>query len=94
MKTLILAMLIGFTAIACTDRNADDGYNPQLPPITQTGANTFGAIINGKVMVPRNSIGYAPPGNTHYAVRYSRWTNYEQIEAGDPIANRGYIYVY
>ncbi|MBS1947911.1 MAG: hypothetical protein JST47_09105 [Bacteroidetes bacterium] len=25
---------------------------PQLPPITQTGANTFGCKVNGKVWVP------------------------------------------
>src|SRR5690606_32899510 len=27
-----------------------------LPPATQTGANTFGCLINGEVMIPNNSM--------------------------------------
>ena len=26
---------------------------PQLPPETQTGANTFGCLVNGKVWLPK-----------------------------------------
>lgn len=33
----------------------DDQHD--LPPITQTGENTFGCIINGKVMTPRDGRG-------------------------------------
>ena len=94
MKTILLALLIGLSAMACKDRTADGGYNPQLPPETQAGANTFGAVINGKVMIPRNSIGYEPPGSNHYAVRYNTSSYFEQIEAGDAQTDRGYIYMY
>ena len=33
----------------------DDQY--ALPPITQSGENTFGCIINGRVMIPRDGTG-------------------------------------
>jgi hypothetical protein len=28
---------------------------PKLPPATQTGANTFGAVVNGNIWVPRGN---------------------------------------
>jgi hypothetical protein len=34
----------------------------QLPPITQSGANTFGCLINGKVFIPK---GYANNGTNN-----------------------------
>ncbi|KMQ67526.1 hypothetical protein ACM44_14780, partial [Chryseobacterium koreense CCUG 49689] len=60
MKNLILIFALATLSLACgrSSENQQDTYNPQLPPITQTGANTFGCKINGVVMVPRNSIGY------------------------------------
>ncbi|MEJ8598486.1 hypothetical protein JSO62_07255 [Riemerella anatipestifer] len=61
MKKLLLATLIGLNAMSCTDRNKDD-YNPQLPPITQTGAWTFGCKINGEVMIPQDATQQGPPG--------------------------------
>ncbi|MCO7354454.1 hypothetical protein [Riemerella anatipestifer] len=61
MKKLLLAALIGLNAMSCTDRNKDD-YNPQLPPITQTGAWTFGCKINGEVMIPQDATQQGPPG--------------------------------
>ena len=47
--TLLLALLLLF--IGCSsDSNPEDG----LPPATQTGANTFGCLIDGKLLVPRS----------------------------------------
>lgn len=34
----------------------------ELPPITQTGANTFGCLIDGNVFIPKDKTGYTPPG--------------------------------
>jgi hypothetical protein len=34
----------------------------ELPPITETGANTFGCLINGNVFIPKDKTGYTPPG--------------------------------
>ena len=33
----------------------------QLPPETQTGANTFGCLVNGKVYIPKGSTGMGKP---------------------------------
>lgn len=91
MKHTILSFLSVFLLNGC-DNEAQ--FNPQLPAITQIGANTFGAIINGQIMVPRNSQGYIPPGSSHYAVNYLTSNDWEQIQAGDAKTNRGYIYIY
>lgn len=34
----------------------------ELPPITQTGENTFGFLVNGNVFIPKDKTGYTPPG--------------------------------
>ncbi|MEJ8598489.1 hypothetical protein JSO59_004260 [Riemerella anatipestifer] len=98
MKTILklLVISIGLNAMSCTDRTAREIYTPQLPPITQTGANTFGAIINGRVMIPRNSIGYQPPGpNTHYAIKYVNADDYNLITASNSREyNIGDVYIF
>ena len=43
-KTTILFTLLAFTALTC--RKEDDDFG--LPPATQTGANTFGCLVDGK----------------------------------------------
>lgn len=55
MKTLYLIISTILT-VGCT---SDDVVDPesQLPPITTTGENTFGAIINGKFFKPRDGTG-------------------------------------
>jgi len=54
MKLLKIAWLL---AIACSPIFAgckkDKTDEEQLPPITQTGANTFGCLINGKIYTPK-----------------------------------------
>ncbi|TXD67477.1 hypothetical protein [Polaribacter glomeratus] len=56
LKTTLLLFVITF--FNCENNDPQD----QLPPITQTGANTFGAIVNGKVFIPKDKTGYSPPG--------------------------------
>lgn len=102
MKNLFLALTIGLAAMGCIDIKLREGkqsdeYHPQLPPITQTGANTFGAVINGKVMVPRSStstnwsFGPGPRKSAYY--QYSN--EYEIVGARDQKGtNRGSIYIY
>ncbi|HSF54280.1 MAG TPA: hypothetical protein VLA71_11030 [Algoriphagus sp.] len=62
MKNTSLVMLLFVTAVWLTscykDSPPDDSpYQPidytVLPPITQTGANTFGCLVDGEVWVPR-----------------------------------------
>jgi len=52
MKTMYL-LLIALLATAC---NSDDTVDPAslLPPITMTGENTFGCLIDGKFFRPRD----------------------------------------
>lgn len=54
MKNLLLLLVL--VTASCSKDN-DQQFNPQLPPETQTGANTFGVTINGKVYVPRDPTG-------------------------------------
>ena len=53
MKKLLLILLTTFT-LSCCDK--DDGKQKteleKLPPATQTGAQTFGCLIDGKAFVP------------------------------------------
>ncbi|MGI9526781.1 MAG: hypothetical protein ACR2MS_06710 [Weeksellaceae bacterium] len=59
MKTKIflfsLLALWLFTAGSCND---DDDNGDRLPPITQTGANTAGYKLDGKVILPRQEISW------------------------------------
>ena len=65
MKNIFYLLLIILAATAC-DRNTpnnDQSSQGQLPAETQTGANTAGCYINGKLLIPKNgsqSIGGSP----------------------------------
>ena len=85
MKQLIHKTAFLFFAIIlynCEGPTEEESWNPELPPITQIGANTFGCKINGQVMVPRDSrvsqLGGIPTG-----VEYGSDTDYDWIEASD-----------
>tara|TARA_B110001452_G_scaffold239391_1_gene220405 strand:+ start:27 stop:635 length:609 start_codon:yes stop_codon:yes gene_type:complete len=55
MKTTILTFYVLITTLTgCSD---DTSFAPSLPPITQTGANTFGCYIDGNLLVPRDGDG-------------------------------------
>jgi hypothetical protein len=98
MKILFLT-ITSIILIGCSndDEPKQETYNPQLPAITQVGANTFGCKIDGVVMVPRSSIGYLPPGSDHYPIIVSRGINYEYryIQAADRReTQRGGVFLY
>ena len=62
MKTKLkatLLILLTFTLINCTKSDDQD----QLPPATQTGANTFGAIVDGRAFTPADSYSTTPGNN-------------------------------
>jgi hypothetical protein len=56
---LLLLLAIGSTWLLSCTKDPPPNTNPPpidytvLPPITQTGANTFGCLVNGEVWVPR-----------------------------------------
>lgn len=55
MRKLLLVLTI-ITTLSCCN-NDDDTFTPTLPPITQTGANTFGCYIDGNLLTPRDGTG-------------------------------------
>jgi hypothetical protein len=58
MKKQILTFLATLLLFSCSKDDATTTDNtPKLPPETQTGANTFGVTINGKVFIPRDPTG-------------------------------------
>ena len=68
MKTTILIINLFITLTSCNSNN-DNSFTPTLPAITQTGANTFGCYIDGKLLVPRDgdgSFNLPSHGATHF----------------------------
>ena len=57
LKTVLF--LFALTLYNCENNDPED----QLPPITQTGANTFGAIVDGSVFIPKDSFTFTPGGD-------------------------------
>ncbi|MCW3073456.1 MAG: hypothetical protein JWP69_525 [Flaviaesturariibacter sp.] len=58
MKYIFTATLfLLLTSLSCTKNKVSEA---QLPPITQTGANTFGCLVNGKVWLPEGYISPTP----------------------------------
>lgn len=57
-KISLLLIAAAFLAASC---KKDKVSQDQLPPITQTGANTFGCLVNGKVYIPKGFSGTGTP---------------------------------
>ena len=57
MKTKLFTTLFFVAALFCIGCSDNENLQDQLPPITQTGANTFGCVINGEVLIPKDGIG-------------------------------------
>lgn len=58
MKTLTIFIFSLLLFTNCNRDNDTQADNSQkLPPETQTGANTFGCMINGRLFYPRDGIG-------------------------------------
>ena len=62
MKTKLFTTLFFVAALFCIGCSDNDPPQDQLPPITQTGANTFGAVVDGIVFVTKDKTGYSLPG--------------------------------
>ena len=64
MKNLFLILVTALTLSSC-DKDDDKTSLEQLPPETQTGANTVGCLVNGQVYLPSQS-GINSPINCQY----------------------------
>ena len=91
-KTTILKTVLfifALTLVNCTKNDDQD----QLPPITQTGANTFGAIVDGRVFIPKDKTGYYNPGGGRpKGISILRGTSYFSIAVSN--YEDVYIYIY
>ncbi|WP_201977506.1 DUF6252 family protein [Hymenobacter rubidus] len=67
LATLLLAALLGLSQCKKKDPDPVD----QLPPATQTGANTVGCLLNGQAWVPF--------GKDHFSVYYDPGYRYGTI---------------
>lgn len=90
MKTAILLL---FFALTSCSKDSSNGFNAQLPPETQVGANTFGVTIKGKIYVPRDPTGTNVGGSTGHGVTI--WvapdlTSWEEIEIKDGKSQVGF----
>ena len=51
------SLLLSLLLLLSNCNKDDDSFTPTLPPITQTGANTFGCYVDGKLLTPRDGTG-------------------------------------
>ncbi len=77
MKTTILLLFLALAS--CSKDSVKQDPVAQLPPETQTGANTFGVTINGKVYIPRDPTGVNVGGTTPKGVKFWRSPDNEHI---------------
>ena len=71
LQSVFVLMIVSLFAIlgnSCKKSSTND--KDKLPPITQTGANTFGCLINGEVYVPKGYSGTGTP-NPHINYDYN-----------------------
>jgi hypothetical protein len=92
MKKILLPLLFLFL-LGC---NKDENNDPLagLPPETQTGANTFGCLIDGKLYLPRCN----PPSLVFPEWGLIVWGsgnngNYVEIEARDLKSEKGFNFL-
>jgi hypothetical protein len=99
MKYLLIATALAFIT-CCKKTDSLDAELAKLPPITQTGANTFGFLLNGQPWVPAGnngsgnnlSIDYDPMFNNgilgiaaYNAIAISNGTQYAGIGISDSL---------
>ncbi|MBS1640239.1 MAG: hypothetical protein JST94_05080 [Bacteroidetes bacterium] len=85
MKNLLFVFIL-ITAISCSSckKSTPDPVS-QLPPETQTGANTFGCLINGVAFTPKGSL-FGPP-SLQCAYQYLNGGYYFHLSASNYGAN-------
>lgn len=80
MKTTIISFLLAILT-SCSNDDAKKDSDFSLPPETQTGANTFGVTINGKVYIPRDptgvSVGPTAKGMMWWGTSDNSWNELE-----------------
>ncbi|WGH74388.1 DUF6252 family protein [Tenacibaculum tangerinum] len=95
LKTVLLFAVILF--FNCSN-NDDSIEQDQLPPITQTGANTFGCVVNGKVLIPKDALpslgGPQSSARRGLSVNYHSNNNFVIYAGNFRGENKPNIYIY
>lgn len=71
---LIPFLLLAFIMLTANCCEKDD--DPELPPITQTGEDTFGCLVNGEVWIPEGQILYYP----EYSILHDQYTGVKFVD--------------
>ena len=79
MKPALLALLSAGLLLTQCGKKHDPSPLEQLPPATQTGANTFGCLLNGQAWTPNGNSGY---GTGNYSVAYDPTFNGGELTIG------------
>jgi hypothetical protein len=91
MKTIhLLFCTLAITLASCDNNDDASSCESSLPPSTTTGANTFGACINGKLLIPRSgggSFGTTPDALSRLG-GYPLTTDYYELEVRDLKSSR------
>ena len=97
MKTTLILL---FLALASCSKNSDAvRQNPvfSLPPETQTGANTFGVTINGKVYIPRDptgvNVGVSGHGVSFWGTLDNSWNELEVVDGASSVGFQMIIHI-
>lgn len=73
---LTLSTILTFVVLTSSQCKKNEPTNPidQLPPETQTGANTFGCLIDGKVFIPKGDPFGGPIKKAAYQLLNGKYT--------------------
>ena len=75
----VLSMVL---ALSSCSKDNDSEPQDQLPPISTTGTNTAGCIINGKVLIPKNGVN-STSGFTTFGLTTGAGINFNEPIVGD-----------
>ena len=76
LKVSLISFLILFTFYSCKKHKPTNPID-QLPAATQTGANTFGCLVNGEaVVIHKPFLDLSPDFGSSYILTYSSITGY------------------
>jgi len=68
----LFGLIIG-ALLLCSASCKKNDTEPQLPPVTQTGENTFGCLVNGEVWLPQKGMMVPPYGTSNNQNLDKRW---------------------
>lgn len=81
MKTKrIYYLILFFCSLLFTAGSCEKDNEPQLPPITQTGKDSFGCLVNGEIWLPEPTIAF--PAIPKISAELKREGNYRIWKLG------------